>query len=191
MSPCLAVEDFEVFQVSSKVEKIAPEEHAASTDFSDLEQRLRDVGLRDFDIKSCHTDHKGKEKLVQLLERYNDVFSKHALDCGETKGFVHRIRLTDDRLFRLPYRGVPPAHYQTLRQVLTEMEEQGIIRSDLCLTIGVGMEKGRRFENLHRFLLAECENIKGCPPAPTSIRLFGCFGRKHLFQHNGFDIWLL
>ena len=65
-------------------------------------------------LKLCHTDHKGKEKLVQLLERYNDVFSKHALVCGETKGFVHRIRLTNDRPFRLPYRRVPPAHYQTL-----------------------------------------------------------------------------
>uniref|UniRef100_A0AAV2MMH4 ribonuclease H n=1 Tax=Knipowitschia caucasica TaxID=637954 RepID=A0AAV2MMH4_KNICA len=43
-------------------------------------------------------------------------------------GYTHRVRLTDDRPFRLPYRRVPPAHYQKLRQVLGDMEERGIIR---------------------------------------------------------------
>lgn len=32
-----------------------------------------------------------REKLVRLLESYNDIFSKHTLDWGEAKGFVHRI----------------------------------------------------------------------------------------------------
>jgi len=40
----------------------------------------------------------------------------------------HSIQLTDDRPFRLPYRWVPRAHYEKLRQVLTDMEERGIIR---------------------------------------------------------------
>lgn len=80
VSPCLAVEDFEIFQGSCEVEKTTPEEHATPTNISELEQRLRDVGLSDLDLKSCHTDHKGTEKLVQLIARYNDVFSKHALD---------------------------------------------------------------------------------------------------------------
>ncbi len=33
--------------------------------------------------------------------------------------------------FRLPYRRIPPAHYQKLRIALTEMEEQGIIRKSV------------------------------------------------------------
>lgn len=82
-------------------------------------------------IDTCSVKDAAREKLVQLLENYHDVFSKHALDCGEVSGFVHRIRLTDERPFRLPYRRVPPAHYQKLRQVLSEMEEQGIIRKSV------------------------------------------------------------
>ncbi|KAJ8341924.1 hypothetical protein SKAU_G00342150 [Synaphobranchus kaupii] len=129
VSPCLAAEDFEVFQSFSHAEKVAQEKQPTTDHRStDLKQRLHDVGLSQVDMGSWSASHTAKEQLVQLLENYNDVFSKHALDCGKAEGFVHRIRLTDDRPFRLPYRRVPPAHYQKLRQVLTEMEEQGIIR---------------------------------------------------------------
>ncbi|KAL1268832.1 hypothetical protein QQF64_034195 [Cirrhinus molitorella] len=48
--------------------------------------------------------------------------------CGEAKGFCHRIRLTDDRPFRLPYRRLSPAHYHKLKQTLDEMEQKEIIR---------------------------------------------------------------
>ncbi|KAL1259004.1 hypothetical protein QQF64_009581 [Cirrhinus molitorella] len=49
------------------------------------------------------------------------------LDCGEAKDFVHRVHLYDEHPFCLPYRRIPPAHYQKLREVLPEMEEKGII----------------------------------------------------------------
>ena len=66
----------------------------------------------------------GQGKLADLVLKYEDVFSRHNLDCGEAKEFVHRIRLTDERPFRLPYRRVLPAEYQKLPQVLNEMEEK-------------------------------------------------------------------
>lgn len=96
-----------------------------------LNLRLQDVGLSEIDIDHYKVTYASKEKLVQLLVNYNDVFSKHPLDCGEAKEFEHRIRLTDERPFRLPYQRIPPAHYQKLRQALTEMEEQGIIRKSV------------------------------------------------------------
>ncbi|KAJ8358505.1 hypothetical protein AAFF_G00433750 [Aldrovandia affinis] len=77
-----------------------------------------------------------QRELVKLAEEYEDIFSRHSLDCGKAEGVVHRIRLTDDRPFRMPYRRVPPAHYQQLRQVLTEMEEQGIIRKSVKEALG-------------------------------------------------------
>ncbi|KAI7804127.1 hypothetical protein IRJ41_024660 [Triplophysa rosa] len=113
VSPCMAAEDFMVFQNSSQVK---------------AKKELAEVGLKDIDLESCQISHSVKRELVQLLISYNDIFSKHALDYGEAKGFIHRIRLMDERPFRLPYRRVPPAHYQKLRQVLTEMEDQDIIR---------------------------------------------------------------
>ncbi len=88
---------------------------------------METVGIADLDIQSS-VCHETKEKLVQLLERYNDVFSKHALDCGEVKGFAYCIQLMDERSFRLPYCRVPPAHYQKLHQGLSQIKEQGIIR---------------------------------------------------------------
>lgn len=77
---------------------------------ADLKQRLKAVGLSDIDIDSCSVKDTVIEKLVQLLENYNDVFSKHTPDCGEVRDFVHCIRLIDEHPFRLPYRRVPPGH---------------------------------------------------------------------------------
>ena len=90
VSPCLAVEDFDVLQNTSQSKK-ETEVKQDATRPSDLKQRLQQVGLADIDIDQCYTEYDGKLKLVELLEKYNDVFSKHALDCGEAKGFVHRI----------------------------------------------------------------------------------------------------
>ncbi|KAK0150866.1 hypothetical protein N1851_008029 [Merluccius polli] len=96
VSPCLAVEDFDILQNTSQPEKETEGVKQNTTRPSDLKQRLQQVGLADIDIDQCHTEYNGKLKLVELLEKYNNVFSKHALDCGEAKGFVHRIRLTDE-----------------------------------------------------------------------------------------------
>lgn len=126
VSPCLAAEDFPVLQGTGKIKEVSSEIQA--TPNCALNLRLQNVGLSEIDIDLCKVTDASKEKLVRLLVNYNDVFSKHPLECGEVKEFEHHIRLRDERPFRLPYRRIPPAHYQKLRQVLTEMEEQGIIR---------------------------------------------------------------
>lgn len=131
VSTCSAVEDFEVFQGVNQPEKANQEKKDETIKTTDLKQRLQNLGLADMDIEPCHANQVGKGKLVDLIEEYSDIFSKHALDCGEAKGFHHRIRLTDERPFRLPYRRVPPAHYEKLRQVLSEMEEQELIRKSV------------------------------------------------------------
>lgn len=97
--PCIAVEDFELLQGFSHVQVPMPKKHCSPDATHGLKERLETVVLSGIDIDSCSVNDTTKEKLVQLLEDYNDVFSKHALDCGEVKGFVHRIRLTDDRPF--------------------------------------------------------------------------------------------
>lgn len=69
-----------------------------------------------------------KSQLVDLIMRYDDVISRHHLDCGKAVGFVHWIHLTDHRPFHLTFRRVPPSQYHKLHQVLNEMEEREIIR---------------------------------------------------------------
>ncbi|KAJ8396768.1 hypothetical protein AAFF_G00013670 [Aldrovandia affinis] len=135
VSPCLAVEDLDIQQGSCKMEarkSVGQEVRLTAVD-ANLNDRLSSLGLSDLNIDSCDASLCSKRELVNLAEEYEDIFSRHSLDCGKAEGVVHRIRLTDDRPFRMPYRRVPPAHYQQLRQVLTEMEEQGIIRKSVRL----------------------------------------------------------
>lgn len=95
--------------------------------YSYVDTSLKKLDLEDLDIATCEVSDHWKQRLVDLVSRYEQIFSRGKLDCGEAARFVHRIRLTDDRPFRLPYRRVPPAHYHKLKQVLDEMEEKGII----------------------------------------------------------------
>ncbi|XP_066497032.1 uncharacterized protein [Hoplias malabaricus] len=128
VSYCLAMEDLPVTQSLSRTHPVhlhLPNHHGMS--LADSKQKLVDCGLDNIDIDACEVSEAWKIKLAELLVRFQDIFSKGKLDCGEAKDFVHRIHLSDDRPFRLPYRRVPPAHYHKLREVLNEMEEKDII----------------------------------------------------------------
>lgn len=184
-SPCLAVEDFEISQGTSQPEKDKQEKKHENARPADLKQRLQQVGLADIDIEHCQADQVGKEKLVELLEQYNDIFSKHSLDCGEAKGFVHHIRLTDEKPFRLPYRRVPPGHYQKLRQVLSEMEEQEIIRKSVSeyaspLVLVWKKDGGLRLCTDFRWLNAR--TLKDAHPLPHQSDCLAALGGNTYFS---------
>lgn len=126
-------------------------------------------------------DHVGKENFVLLLKRYNEVFSKHALDYGEAKGFVHRIQLTDDRPCRLPYRRVPTAHYRKLCQVLTEMEEQEIIQksvSEYASPLVMVWKKGGNLRIYTDFRWMNARTFKDAHPLPYQSECLAALGRN-------------
>ncbi|KAI3354733.1 hypothetical protein L3Q82_004566 [Scortum barcoo] len=185
VSPCLAVEDFEIFQGTSQPEKDKQEKKYDNAEPAELKQRLQRVGLADIDIEKCHADQVGKEKLVELLEQYNDIFSKHALDCGEAKDFVHRIRLTDEKPFRLPYRRVPPVHYQKLRQVLSEMEEQEIIRksvSEYASPLVLVWKKDGSLRLCTDFRWLNARTLKDAHPLPHQSDCLAALGGNTYFS---------
>nr|XP_005753425.1 PREDICTED: uncharacterized protein LOC102210120 [Pundamilia nyererei] len=96
-----------------------------------VEQRkelLHRLGLQDLDLDNCEVSDRWKDQLLQLVEKYESIFSKDKMDCGEATDVVHKIHLVDERPFRLPYRRVPPSQYEKLRTALNEMEERDIIR---------------------------------------------------------------
>lgn len=116
---CMAIEDLDVFQglhvvaeeqqpdmrkplsrnlVSGK-EKQQPDALSSACPALRLNRNLSELGLGDIDIDSCQVSDACKSQLTQLLTEYQDIFSKHPLDCGEVKGCTHRIRLTDDQPF--------------------------------------------------------------------------------------------
>ncbi|KAL7833124.1 hypothetical protein SRHO_G00301420 [Serrasalmus rhombeus] len=133
--PCLALEDFDINPRQSACSDVKVLNQKVDDPTADkvlpkssLHDRLNQLGLGDLDVDSCEVSAYWKEQLVDLVCKHEEVFSKNTLDCGKAKDFSHRIHLSDDRPFRLPYRHVPPGHYHKLRQVLSEMEEREIIR---------------------------------------------------------------
>lgn len=185
-SPCIAVEDFNLPQGSCRVETETTEQvRESAPTVANLKTRLSKLGLNDLDIDSNHSSIQSKAKLVKLVEQYEDIFSRHSLDCGEAKGFVHRIHLTDSRPFRMPYRRVPPAHYQQLRQVLTDMEEKGIIRKSLSeyaspLDMVWKKDGGLRICTDFRWLNAQ--TMKDAHPLPHQADCLAALGGNAFFS---------
>ncbi|XP_076747571.1 uncharacterized protein LOC143421761 [Maylandia zebra] len=128
VSPCLSVQDLpEPVQIRSSTQYTQNSSPAPRSE-AEMSQRLCDLGLQDLDLSSCEVSPEWRDRLLRLIEQYESIFSRHKMDCGEAADFVHRIRLVDDKPFRLPYRRVPPCHYEKLRTALDEMEESGIIQ---------------------------------------------------------------
>jgi len=73
-------------------------------------------------------DERQRSLLKELVDRNAGAFSQHSTDYGHTKTIQHEIPLVDSRPFRLPYRKIPPAQWQDVRKLLTEMEAEGVIR---------------------------------------------------------------
>ncbi|XP_076848086.1 uncharacterized protein LOC143493505 [Brachyhypopomus gauderio] len=186
VSPCLAVEDLDLQQSSCELgdRTSASTSRSVATD-ADLKDRLSSLGLSDLDIDFRHTSFQSKRELVELIEEYEDIFSRHALDCGEARGFVHRIRLTDDRPFRMPYRRVPPAHYQHLRQVLTDMEEKGIIRkstSEYASPLVMVWKKDGGLRVCTDFRWLNARTLKDAHPLPHQADCLAALGGNAFFS---------
>lgn len=117
--PCIALEDFDqvpeqrVFQNVAMSSGSSCGSLSAKSSVSGVgqfsESRLDELGLKDLNVNDCEVMPFWRNKLIDLIKKY-EFFSRHSLDCGEAKGFCHRIPLTDDRPFRLPYRRLSLTH---------------------------------------------------------------------------------
>uniref|UniRef100_H3AT95 ribonuclease H n=1 Tax=Latimeria chalumnae TaxID=7897 RepID=H3AT95_LATCH len=96
-----------------------------------------------------------------------------------------RIYLTDDRPFHLPYRRVPPAHYQKLRQVLTEMEEKEIIRksnSEWASPLVLAWKKNGDLRICTDFRWLNARTIKDAHPLPHQADYLAALGGNTFFS---------
>lgn len=184
--PCVAVEDFAFSQGRSE---LYCNHSAVSTGSShhsaDPVQMLRDCGLHDIDIESCEVSDESKRRLAELVISYQDVFSRGKLDCGEARDFVHRIHLADDQPFRLPYRRIPPAHYQQLREVLSEMEMKGIIRksiSEYASPLVMVWKKSGDMRICTDFRWLNAKTVKDAHPLPHQSDCLAALGGNALFS---------
>lgn len=186
VSSCLAVEDLNVAQGLSRTYSDVPDSNAHDTaSSSGPEQLLKDCGLMDVDIEGCEVSEVWKRKLADLIASYHDVFSKDKLDCGEAKDFVHRIHLFDERPFRLPYRRIPPAHYHKLREVLSEMEEKGIISksiSEYASPLVMVWKKDGNLRVCTDFRWLNAKTIKDAHPLPHQADCLAALGGNAFFS---------
>ncbi len=152
---------------------------------ADPVQLLKDCCLKDVDIDGCEVSAMWRRKLAALIVSYHDVFSKDKLDCGEAKDFVHRIHLYDERPFHLPYRRTPPAHYQKLREVLSEMEEKGIISksvSEYASPLVMVWKKDGNLRVCTDFRWLNAKTIKDAHPLPHQADCLAALGGNAFFS---------
>ena len=69
-----------------------------------------------------------KEQVRKFLAKWQTVFSQSSTDLGCTNLVEHEIHLENDQPFKEPYRRVPPALIQEVREHLKEMLDIGAIR---------------------------------------------------------------
>lgn len=192
--PCIALEDFDHVQEQRVFQNVAISSGSScgslsakssvsgAKHFSDI--RLDEMGLKDLNLNDCEVSPFWRSKLIDLIKKYECVFSRHSLDCGEAKGFCHRIRLTDDRPFRLPYRRVSPAHYQKLRETLDEMEQMEIIRkssSEFASPLVLVWKKNGDLRLCTDFRWLNARTVKDAHPLPHQADVLAALGGNALF----------
>lgn len=196
VSPCIALEDFvegtpeAVHQMEGRV--VSGSGHGSLTAQSSVRDsgsggssKLRELGLQDLPLDDCEVSPAWKDKLTELIVKYESVFSRHNLDCGEATDFCHRIRLTDDRPFRLPYRRLSPAHYQKLRETLDEMEERDIIRkssSEYASPLVLCWKKNGELRLCTDFRWLNARTVKDAHPLPHQADVLAAMGGNAFFS---------
>ncbi|KAJ8353092.1 hypothetical protein AAFF_G00109880 [Aldrovandia affinis] len=184
--PCLAVEDLPITQGLCRSQcGLSDPPTASPRSAGDPVQLLKDCGLVDINVDGCEVSESCRRKLAELVLSYQDVFSRDKLDCGEAKEFVHRIRLSDDRPFRLPYRRVPPGHYQQLREVLSDMEMKGIISkslSEYASPLVMVWKKNGDLRICTDFRWLNAKTMKDAHPLPHQGDCLAALGGNALFS---------
>lgn len=123
-----------------------------------------------------------KDRLLPIIKSHESIFFGDKMVCGEDKGFVQNIHLTDDRPFRMPYRQIPPSQHAKLRTALIEMEEKGIICKLQWLCISPLLEK-------ERWICTHSGDCQGHLPTATPVGCVSGSGWKCLLLHYGPDVY--
>ncbi|KAJ8410013.1 hypothetical protein AAFF_G00210540 [Aldrovandia affinis] len=183
--PCLAVEDLPITQGLCRSQcGLSDPPTASPRSAGDPVQLLKDCGLADINVDGCEVSESCRRKLAELVLSYQDVFSRDKLDCGEAKEFVHRIHLSDDRPFRLPYRRVPRP-LPTAERVLSDMEMKGIISkslSEYASPLVMVWKKNGDLRICTDFRWLNAKTIKDAHPLPHQADCLAALGGNALFS---------
>lgn len=182
---CIALEDMDILKQTDAPVVSCHQIATSGSETVSIDEKLKSVGISGLDIDSCDVSEPYKSKLVDLVLNYEDVFSRDHLDCGEAKGFVHRIHLSDHRPFRIPFRRVPPSQYQKLRLVLSEMEEKEIIRkstSEYASPLVLVWKKNGDLRICTDFRWLNKRTLKDAHPLPHQADCLAALGGNSFFS---------
>ena len=90
---------------------------------------LKEQQSPSFDLSSSCLSETEKEHAQKFLSKLQHIFSSGPLDLGHTHTVKHEINLEDEKPFKEPYRHIPPALFQEVREHLKEMLQIGAIRN--------------------------------------------------------------
>lgn len=198
--PCVALEDFDnelIRDLNKSFQNVGKTRDISSCDTLTVKSvksnsnngsgnsKLTRLGLNEIPIAGCQVSTYWREKLVDLIEKYESVFSRDNLDIGEARGFCHRIRLSDDRPFRLPYRRLSPEHYHKLKKTLDEMEEKEIIRkstSEYASPLVLVWKKNGDLRICTDFRWLNARTVKDAHPLPHQTDVLAALGGNMFFS---------
>lgn len=75
-----------------------------------------------------HITDEDREKVQELLKKWNTVFAFSSIELGKAEGVKHSIHLTDNVPFKDKPRRIPPGMYDEVKQHLQDMIASGAIR---------------------------------------------------------------
>lgn len=182
--PCVAVEDLSQPD-HIRVHSQSMTDTTKTRSKEDIRRALDELGLQDLDLDACAVSDLWRDRLFQIIERHESVFSRDKMDCGEAPDFVHKIHLVDERPFRLPYRRVPPSHYEKLRTALNEMEEKGIIRkstSEYASPLVLVWKKNGDLRICTDFRWLNARTLRDAHPLPHQADALAALGGNILFS---------
>lgn len=103
------------------------EEKLAAVSSSSQQQSTSDPKLQ-FDFGQSPLSSDWRERIVQKLNSFCDVFSQHDLDFGHATKIKHHIRLKDETPFKQRSRPIHPRDFEAVKKHLQTLLNAGIIR---------------------------------------------------------------
>ncbi|KAK0135029.1 Transposon Ty3-I Gag-Pol polyprotein [Merluccius polli] len=171
--PCIALEDMDDVQTDALLTSCSLTTAPSGDVGCSAEDKLKSVGLSDLDLSSCGVTEQCKDKLTELVLHYNDIFSRHHLDCGEAKDFVHRIHLSDNRPFRIPFRRLAPKKCFFLRKSVRFL-------GHVVDEAGVSTDPSK-IEGIMKMTSVDLMEADGVTPSARRVRSF--LGMVNFYQH--------
>ena len=118
----------------------------------------------DIDLDGTVLTEKQKEEVQNFLSKWTRIFSQRPTDLGRMNLVEHEIHLEDERPFKEPYRKIPPALVEEVREHLTEMLEIGAMReftSHFSSNVVIVRKKDGDDTFLYRLQKTESANHQG------------------------------